>query len=362
MRCAVTGANGFIGSQVVRECLGRGHEVSALVGADLGCENLAGVAVERRDLDLLDPASVRKALDGCDALVHTAACYAFWMPDPRQVYRVNVKGTRHVLEAARALGVRRVVHTSSAATLSPGFEAPGSTAQPGDEENVFDQRAFRGHYKTSKAMAEVVALREAARGLPVMVVHPTTVLGPGDRRPTPTGSIVVHFLNRRMKAYAELVQNLVDVRDVAEGHVLALERGRPGERYVLGGDNLPMSRVLRLLEEITGIPAPSVAIPHRLLGAMGRANEWLSDFVTHRPPLVAREAALHARDSRAFTSEKARRELGFHARPAREILVEAVRWFASEGYCPRATAERVLRRIPDASAPDLDPGRRPPAR
>jgi len=360
MRCAVTGANGFIGSQVVRECLHHGHEAVALTGADLGCENLAGLDVERRPLDLLDAAGVRKALDGCEAVIHSAACYAFWTPDPRHLYRVNVEGTRNVLAAARSLGVRRVVHTSSAATLSPGLEL-GDDRAPDGEENVLDLRRFRGHYKTSKAMAELLALREAARGLPVMVVHPTSVLGPRDRRPTPTGSIVVHYLNRHMKAYVELTQNLVDVRDVAAGHLLALEQGRPGERYVLGGENLPMSGVLALLEEITGIPAPRFAIPHRWLAVIGRMNEWLSDRVTHRPPLVAREAALHARDSRAFTSEKARRELGFRARPAREILVEAVRWFASEGYCPPATAERVLRRALAAGAPDPFPGERSPA-
>ena len=178
---------------------------------------------------------------------------------------------------------------------------------------MLDLRRFRGHYKMSKAMAEVVALREAARGLPVVIVHPTTVLGPGDRRPTPTGTIVVHFLNGRMKAYTNLMQNLVDVRDVAAGHVLALEKGRPGERYVLGGENLAMSEIVRLLAEITGLPAPWFAIPHPLLHAMGRVNEWLSDHVTHREPLVPFEAKLHAVDSRPFDSSKARRELGFEA-------------------------------------------------
>ena len=174
-----------------------------------------------------------------------------------------------------------------------------------------------------------------------MIVHPTTVLGPGDRRPTPTGTIVVHFLNGRMKAYTNLMQNLVDVRDVAAGHALALEKGRPGERYVLGGENLPMSEVVRLLAEITGLPAPWFAIPHGLLHGMGRINEWISDHLTHREPLVPIEAKLHAVDSRPFDSSKARRELGFQARPAREVLIEAVRWFVREGFCPAATAERI---------------------
>ena len=339
--CAVTGANGFIGSQVVRELLRRGLDATALVGADLGTENLAGLPVKTREIDLLDPASVRRGLAGSDAVVHSAACYAFWLPDPRQIYRVNVEGTRNVLTAARELGCRKVVYTSSTATLSPGFRADSTGAELGNEENVLDLRRFRGHYKMSKAMAEVVALREAARGLPVVIVHPTSVLGPGDRRPTPTGTIVVHFLNGRMKAYTNLMHNLVDVRDVAAGHALALEKGRPGERYVLGGDNVPMSEVVRLLAEITGLPAPWFAIPHRLLHGMGRINEWISDHVTHREPLVPLEAKLHAVDSRPFDTSKARRELGYQSRPAREVLIEAIRWFVREGFCPAATAERI---------------------
>jgi dihydroflavonol-4-reductase len=340
-RCAVTGANGFIGSQVVRELLRRGFEVTALVGADLGAENLAGLPVKVRELDLLDPASVRRGLAGNDAVVHSAACYAFWLPDPRHFYRVNVEGTRNVLAAARELGCRRIVHTSSTATLSPGFRTGEVKGEPEDEENVLDLRRFRGHYKMSKAMAEMVALREAARGLPVMIVHPTSVLGPGDRRPTPTGSQIVHFLNGRMKAYTNLMQNLVDVRDVAAGHALALEKGRPGERYVLGGENLPMSELVKLLAEITGLPAPWFAIPHGVLHGMSRVNEWISDHLTHREPLVPLEAKLHAVDSRPFTSEKASRELGYRARPAREVLVEAVRWFVQEGFCSAATAQRI---------------------
>ncbi len=341
--CAVTGANGFIGSQVVRELLRRGLEVTALVGADLGAENLAGLPVKLHELDLLDRDNVRRALAGAEAVIHSAACYAFWKRDPHDIYRVNVEGTRNVLEAAREFGCRKLVYTSSTATLSPGFDSDGTGKTLGNEDNVFDLRRFRGHYKMSKAMAEVVALREAARGLPLVIVHPTTVLGPGDRRPTPTGSIVVHFLNGHMKVYTNLMQNLVDVRDVAAGHVLALMQGRPGERYVLGGENLPMREIVRVLAEITGLPAPWFAIPHPLLHGMARINEWLSDHVTHREPLVPFEAKLHAVDSRPFDSGKARRELGFTARPAREVLIEAVHWFVSEGFCPPATAEKIAR-------------------
>jgi dihydroflavonol-4-reductase len=310
-RVAVTGANGFVGSRVVRELLRRGHEPVALVGADVGDANLRGLAVKSRPLDLLDPESVRAGIAGCDSLIHTAALYAFWLPDPTDFERVNVRGTSHVLEAARELGIRKLVHTSTGATLAD--------TRPG----------FRGHYRESKERAERLVLDAAGAGLPAVVVHPTTVLGPGDSRPTPTGSLIAHFLARRMKAYLPMQQNVVHVDDVAAGHVLALERGAPGERYVLGGDNLEMRELLEILAELTGIPAPRIAIPNSLVLALGAANEWLSDHVTHRPPLVAREAALHARDQRFFDVSKSRSELGFAPRPAREVLADAVRWFES---------------------------------
>lgn len=321
-RCTVTGANGFLGSNVVRALLARGWEVTAAVGRDLGRENLEDLPVEVRELDLLDPGSVRKALDGGTHLVHTAACYAFWLPDPTWAYRVNLEGTRHVLDAARDLGYERVVHTSSGATLVPAFGAVAA-----DETSTIDLRRFVGHYKTSKVMAELEALRFAAEGLPLMIVHPTTVVGRGDRRPTPTGEMVMHFLCRRMKAYVEMAQNIVDVEDVAEGHVLALERGRPGQRYVLGGENLAMSDMLRRLSELTGIPAPRARIPLPVLRGLAEANERIARIL-RRAPLIPVEAALHARDSRPLRSEKARRELGWAPRPTSEALASAVRWFS----------------------------------
>ena len=307
---AVTGANGFIGAHVVRALCARGREVVALCGRDVDQANLAELPVERRELDLLDPASVRAGLAGCDEVVHTAACYAFWLPDPRLFYRINVDGTRHVLEAARAQGCRKLVYTSTGATLGA------------------DVARAPGHYRASKAQGEALVLRAAAEGLAAVVVHPTTVLGPGDRRPTPTGSMIVHFLQGHMKAYLEMAQNVVHVADVADGHALALERGRSGEHYVLGGDNLSMRELLGLLSELTGLPAPRVVLPNALVLALGAANEWLADHVTHRPPLVAREAALHARDARSFDTTKTREELGFAPRGAREVLADAVRWFS----------------------------------
>lgn len=335
--CAVTGANGFIGSNVVRVLLERGYDVRALVGGDIDQENLSGLPVKIHEIDVLDAASVRAALAGASHVVHAAACYAFWSQDPQLPYRVNVEGTRNVLQAARESGCEHVVYTSTTATLSPPFGGDGLT----DEDAVLDLRRFLGPYKTSKAMAESVALRAAAEGLPVSIVHPTTVLGAGDRRPTPTGTIVVHFLEGRMKAYVDMAHNLVDVEDVALGHVLALERGSAGRRYILGGENLRMRELVRLLAELTGLPAPRVAIPTPLLHAAARANEWLSDHVTRRPPLVPREAILHAEDARPVSVERARAELGFAPRPAREVLARAIRWFVSQGHGDPAIAERL---------------------
>ena len=306
---AVTGANGFVGAHVVRALLRRGHSALALVGADVDLANLDGVPVEHRPFDLLDQGSVRAGLAGCEAVIHTAACYAFWLPDPRTFYRVNVDGTGRVLDAARALGLRRMVYTSTGATLAP----PG----PG----------FEGHYRGSKARGEKLVESAAAQGFSAVIVHPTTVLGPGDRRPTPTGSMIVHYLAGRMKAYLEMQQNVVHVEDVAEGHVLALERGAPGAHYVLGGDNLSMPELLGLLAEITGIPAPRLALPNAWVRFVGAINEWLADHVTRREPMVTREAALHARDARPFDTAKSRSELGFAPRPARAVLEDAVRWF-----------------------------------
>ena len=343
-RCAVTGANGFVGAHVVRELLGRGHDVVALVGSDLGVSALDGLPVELREVDVRDPGAVQAALRGTRTIVHTAATYAFWAPDRRDIYRVNVEGTRHVLAAARLVGATRIVHTSSTATLSPTLETVDDALREGDEDGVFDLRRTRGHYKMSKAMAEVLALREAARGLPVVIVQPTTVIGPGDSRPTPSGSLIQHYLNGRMQVVVDMRQNVVDVRDVAAGMALALEQAPPGERYILGGGNLSMRALLALLAELTGIPAPRVPLPLPLLHTGGAVNEWLADHVTGRPPLASREQALHARDSRYVSSGKATRELGYAPRPPRAALAAAVQYFASEGFCPPAVAERVLRR------------------
>jgi dihydroflavonol-4-reductase len=348
--CAVTGANGFIGSNVVRELLGRGHEVIALVGADQDTHSLDGLPVKIRDFELHDRSSVRLGLADAETVIHTAATYAFWAPDARDFYRVNVEGTRYVLDAARERRVRKLVHTSSTATLSPSFENAEHPARLGTEDDAFDLSRFRGHYKMSKVMAEELVLREAARGFPAVIVHPTVVIGPGDRRPTPSGLMIQQYVSGHMVVYIAMQQNVVDVRDVAAGQVLALEKAPPGERYILGGDNLTMREMLAILAELTGIAAPKIPLPLPALQLAGIVNEFVADHVTHRPPLACREQAMHVRDSRYVSIEKARRELGYAPRPARAVLAAAVHWFASEGFCKREIAERVLARPELAAA------------
>jgi dihydroflavonol-4-reductase len=340
----VTGANGFVGSHVVRELLERGHEVIALVGADQDTAPVSGLPVKIRDFELHDRASVRRGLAGAETVIHTAATYAFWAPDSNDIYRVNVEGTRYVLDAARELGVTKLVHTSSTATLSPSFENAEDPSRLGTEDGAFDLRRFRGHYKMSKAMAEELVLREAARGFPAVIAHPTTVIGPGDRRPTPSGQMIQEYVSGHMVVYLAMQQNVVDVRDVAAGLALALEKARPGERYILGGDNLPMRELLAILADLTGIPAPRIPLPLPVLQIAGAVNEWIADHLTHRAPLACREQAMHVRDSRYVSIEKARRELGYDPRPARAVLAAAVHWFASEGACKREIAEAILRR------------------
>jgi dihydroflavonol-4-reductase len=342
--CAVTGANGFVGSNVVRELLRRGHEVIALVGADQDAASLDGLPVKIRDFELHDRESVRRGLAGAETVIHAAATYAFWAPDARDFYRVNVEGTRYVLDAAREHGVTKLVHTSSTATLSPSFENAEDPKRLGTEDGAFDLRRFRGHYKMSKAMAEELVLREAARGFPAVIVHPTTVIGPGDRRPTPSGLMIQQYVSGHMVVYLAMQQNVVDVRDVAAGLALALEKAPPGERYILGGDNLDMREMLAILADLTGIAAPRIPLPLPILRLAGVVNELFADHVTHKAPLACREQAMHVRDSRWVSIEKARRELGYAPRPARAVLAAAVHWFASEGFCKPEIAERILRR------------------
>jgi len=329
MKALVTGATGFIGSNVVRALLERGYEVRALTREASNRSNLAGLDVELAIGDVRERASLERALEGCDCLFHLAAAYALWTPDPQPIYDINVDGTVNALAAARAVGVRKVVYTSSESTI--GIVQNGSL---GTEEMFVEPGALAGHYKRSKYLAEQVALRASGEGLDVVVVNPTTPIGRGDIRPTPTGQIVVDFLNGRMPAYVNTGLNLVDVEDVAAGHVLALEKGRPGERYILGHENLTLKEILEALSRVTGLPAPRLRMPLWVALGAAHVSEFAARRVTGGPPRIPVTGVQVARHFRYFDCSKAVRELGLPQTPVEEALDKAVRWFREHGYAP----------------------------
>ncbi len=327
MKALVTGATGFIGGNVAAALLRRGYEVRALVRKGCNRKAIAGLALETAEGDLLDRGSLARAVSGCDYLFHVAACYTFWARDPRGIYEANVEGTRNVLDAAREAGLRKVVFTSSESTV--GIERDGAL---GTEERVVDPRYLFGDYKKSKYLAERLALEVGRQGLPVVVVNPTTPVGRGDVKPTPTGRIIVDHLNRQIPAYVNTGLNLVDVEDVAQGHVLALEKGRAGERYILGNRNLTLREILDLLAGITGLPAPRLRLPLWLALGAGYISQFVADRVTGRPPRVPLAAVKVARHFRYFDCSKAVSELGLPQTPVEQALERAVRWFTDNGY------------------------------
>ncbi len=322
----VTGGTGFVGAHVVRALLARGDRVRCLVREARPATNLDGLEVERVVGDLRDPASLRRALRGVDVLYHCAADYRLYSRRPRQRYEVNVEGTRSLLAAAAAEGVERVVHTSSVGAL--GHRKDG---RPADEETPVALRDMVGHYKRSKFLAEEVARGFAEDGLPVVIVNPSTPVGDLDVKPTPTGKIILDFLNRKMPAYVKTSLNLVDVRDVAAGHLLAAEKGRVGERYILGHRDMTLKAILDLLGEITGMPAPRVCLPHWIPLTVA-AVETGAARLLGREPRVPLEGARMARRAMVFDAGKAVRELGLPQSSIRGALVRAVDWFRAHGY------------------------------
>lgn len=329
MRALVTGANGFIGPNVVRALLERDYAVRALVREGSNLRNLAGLDVELVTGDVRERATLERALEGCDCLFHLAAAYALWTPDPQPIYDINVDGTANALAAARRMGVRRVVYTSSESTI--GIARNGCL---GSEEMFVEPAQLAGHYKRSKYLAEQVALRACRDGMEVVVVNPTTPIGRGDIRPTPTGQIVVDFMNGRMPAYVNTGLNLVDVEDVAVGHVLALEKGRPGERYILGNRNLTLKEILQALSHITGRPAPRLCLPLWVALGAAYASEFAARRVTGGPPRIPVTGVKVARHFRYFDCSKAVRELGMPQTPIEQALEKAVCWFREHGYAP----------------------------
>jgi dihydroflavonol-4-reductase len=327
LKAFVTGATGFVGSHVARILAGRGAELRLLVRANSNCRNIEGLYADRVVGDLRDPSLLDTALSGCDALFHVAADYRLWIRDPDQMYRSNVEGTRAVLEAARKNHVQRVVYTSSVATM--GFTSNG---YPADEQSPVTFESMIGHYKRSKFMAEQVALQAGKSGVDVVIVNPTTPVGERDVKPPPTGRIIVDFLKRKFPAYVDTGLNLVDATECALGHVAAFEKGRSGERYILGGENLTLKQILDKLSAITGLPSPNIRVPYVLALATGVVDELFTGRIRKREPRATIDAVRMGRKKMFVSSAKAERELGWKIVPVDDALRRAAEWFKANGY------------------------------
>jgi dihydroflavonol-4-reductase len=322
----VTGGTGFVGAHVVRALLAKGARVRCLVRPASRRTNLDGLLVEIAPGDLTDRASLERALRGVSTLYHVAADYRLWTKDPDELYRANAGGTGNVLAAAAAAGVSRVVYTSSVGAL--GLTKDGS---PADERTPVARDEVVGHYKKSKFDAERIAESWAAKGLSVVIVNPSTPVGELDVKPTPTGKLVVDFLNRKLPAYVDTGLNLVDVRDVAQGHLLAAEKGLAGERYILGNRNMTLKEILEMLGRLTGLPAPRLRIPHAVPLAFAAVDTFLSPLLG-REPSVSLESVRMSRHRMFFSASRAVRELGLPQHPVEDALARACVWFKENGY------------------------------
>lgn len=327
MTTLVTGASGFVGSHVARQLVAAGHSVRVLLRRTSRAQALDGVAVERVEGDLRDLLSLDRAMRGVRRVFHVAADYRLWAENPDEIYESNVAGTRRLFEVAAQAGVERVVYTSTVATIA--VPHPGG-ALPNEETRATLEQMI-GHYKRSKFLAELEAIKAAAAGIPVVIVNPTAPVGPGDWKPTPTGRIIVDFLNGKMPAYVDTGLNLVAVEDVAAGHLLAAEQGRIGERYILGARNMTLKEILESLASITGRAAPRVRLPHAVALAAGYADEWFSRLVG-RAPRIPVEGVKMSRHRMFIASDKAESELGYKPGEVEAALGRAVRWYEEHGY------------------------------
>jgi dihydroflavonol-4-reductase len=332
MLAFITGATGFLGSHVARVLAEQGAELRLLVRPTSDLSNLDGLKADRVVGDLRDAASLEKALAGCDVAFHVAADYRLWVRDPDQMYRSNVEGTRSLLEAARKQGVRRVVYTSSVATMGFISGVSSKNGHIADEESPVSLAKMIGHYKRSKFMAEQVAYEAARSGVDVVIVNPTTPIGERDIKPTPTGRIVVDFLKRKFPAYVETGLNLVDATECARGHVQALEKGRSGERYILGGENLTLKQILDRLGTITGLKSPTVKLPYFFALATGVVDEMVIGRLLGREPRATIDAVRMGRKMMFVSSAKAERELGWRTVPVDGAMRRSVEWFRANGY------------------------------
>jgi len=327
MAIFITGATGFLGSHVARVLAEHGANLRLLVRPTSNLKNLEGLNAETATGDLRDPASLEKAIQGCDTVFHVAADYRLWVRDPIEMYRSNVDGTRAILEAARKNKIRCVVYTSSVATV--GFTGNG---HPADEDSPVALADMIGHYKRSKFMAEQLALQAGRAGMRVVTVNPTTPVGEHDVKPTPSGRIIVDFLKRKFPAYVETGLNLVDVRECARGHLMAMNKGNSGERYILGGENLTLKRILDKLSAISGLPSPTVKLPYFVAYVAGAVDQAVTGRIMGGEPRATIETVRMGKKKMFASSDKAERELGWKVLPVDDALRRAVEWFQANGY------------------------------
>lgn len=329
MRIFITGATGFVGGHVARRYAAQGATLRLLTRKTSRLDSLVGISADTVLGDLRQPEALRSALTGCDALVHVAADYRLWVRDPKQMYSANVDGTRELLKLAREVGIPRVVYTSSVATM--GFKTDGTIV---NEDSPVSLADMIGHYKRSKFLGEQEAIHAARAGQHVMILNPTTPIGAGDAKPTPTGRIIVDFLNKKFPAYVDTGLNLVDVDEVAHMHVVALDRGSPGERYILGGENLTLKQILDRMSAITGLPSPTVKVPHFVAMAFALFDETLTGKLLGKEPRATVEAVRMGRKTMFASSSRAERDLGFKVLPIYNAMRSAIDWFVAEGYAP----------------------------
>ncbi|MGA3047568.1 MAG: hopanoid-associated sugar epimerase [Terracidiphilus sp.] len=329
MKVFLTGATGFVGHHVARELAAEGADLRLLVRKTSNLANLESIRGETHVGDLLEPESLRSALVGCDAVLHVAADYRLWIPDPRTMYRANVDGTRELLQMAREAGVPRFVYTSSVATMH--FRTDGLVI---NEDTPVSLKDMVGHYKRSKFLAEQAVIKAAQGGQKVIILNPTTPIGPNDTKPTPTGRIFVDFLKGKFPAYMDTGLNLVDVAEVARTHVSALTMGTPGKRYILGGENLTLKQILDKMSAITGIPSPTVKIPFVVAATYAFFEEWIKGRIRGLEPRATLEEVRMGRKKMFASSAHAQQELGFRILPVYPAMRAAIEWFRTHGYTP----------------------------
>lgn len=327
MKVFVTGATGFVGSHVARALAEQGAELRLLMRPTSRTDNITDLRAEVALGDLRDPDSLRNTMTGCEFVFHVAADYRIWVRDPHEMYRANVEGTRAIIAAARESGVRRVVYCSSVATM--GFTETGQIV---DENTPVSLDDMVGHYKRSKFLAEQIALEAGRAGGDVVVVNPTTPIGENDIKPTPTGRIIVDFLKRKFPAYVDTGLNLADVKEVARGHILAMDKARAGERYILGGENLTLKEILDKLSAITGLPSPSLRVPHSVAMTFAAFDQFFTGVVRNKEPRATIDAVKMGRKKMFASSAKAERDLGYKAVSVESALRRAVEWFQRHGY------------------------------